>query len=111
MIQEPLAQRIRDSLNWLTRTPTRNSAGYQQAATNVRDSVRQLSRQRVSNLLRQLRATHGLSYADVQLATGLPQQLIFDIEFKDHRLALDELRLLADCYRVSIGDILGIEID
>lgn len=104
-------QRIRDSLTWMRRTPTRTSTPYQKTERNIRDSIRQLSRQRVSDLLRQLRAAHGLSYEQVNERTGLTQQLLFDVEFKDHRLTLEEIRRLAECYQVSVGDLLGIDID
>jgi hypothetical protein len=106
-----LALRIRESLAWLRRTPTRNSPPYQKVERNIRDSIRQLSRQRVSDLLRQLRAAHGLTYEQVNERTGLTQQLLFDVEFKDRRLTLDEIRLLAECYQVSVDDILGINVD
>jgi hypothetical protein len=109
--RDQLLQRIRESLNWLRRTPTRTSAPYQKAEPNVRDAIRQLSRQRVSSLLRQLRASHTLSYEQVAERTGLPQQLLFDVEFKDRRLALEELRRLALCYGVSVDDLLGIDVD
>jgi hypothetical protein len=104
-------QRIRESLNWLRHTPTRTSAPYQKTERNIRDSIRQLSRQRVSDLLRQLRAAHGLTYEQVNERTGLTQQLLFDVEFKDRRLSLDEIRRLADCYQVSVNDLLGIDVD
>lgn len=106
-----VVQRIRDSLNWLRRTPTRTSAPYQKTERSIRDSIRQLSRQRVSDLLRQLRSAHGLSYEQVNERTGLSQQLLFDVEFKDRRLSLDEIRRLADCYQVSVNDLLGIDVD
>ena len=109
--RELFVLRIRDSLNWLRRTPTRASTPFQKVERNIRDSIRQLSRQRVSDLLRQLRAAHGLSYEQVSERTGLSQQLLFDVEFKDRRLTLDEVRLLADCYQVSVDDLLGIDID
>jgi hypothetical protein len=109
--KEQFVIRIRESLNWLRRTPTRTSTPYQKSERNIRDSIRQLSRQRVSDLLRQLRAAHGLSYEQVNERTGLSQQLLFDVEFKDRRLTLDEIRLLADCYQVSVGDLLGIDVD
>jgi hypothetical protein len=109
--REMIVLRIRESLNWLRRTPTRASTPYQKNERNIRDSIRQLSRQRVSDLLRQLRAAHGLSYEQVNERTGLSQQLLFDVEFKDRRLTLDEIRLLADCYHVSAGDLLGIDVD
>lgn len=109
--KEYVVQRIRESLNWLRRTPARTTAPYQKSERNIRDSIRQLSRQRVSDLLRQLRAAHGLSYEQVNERTGLTQQLLFDVEFKDRRLSLDEIRRLADCYQVSVNDLIGIDVD
>jgi hypothetical protein len=109
--KDMLVVRIRDSLNWLRRTPARTSAPYQKSERNVRDAIRQLSRQRVSDLLRQLRAAQGLTYEQVQERTTLSQQVLFDVEFKDRRLSLDELRRLADCYQVSVNDLLGIDVD
>ena len=79
--------------------------------TDARESIRSLSRSRVSSLLRQLRAVHGYSYAEVQTKTGLSQQLLFDVEYKDRRLTLEQLGALAACYQVSTGDILGIELE
>jgi ribosome-binding protein aMBF1 (putative translation factor) len=109
--RELFVLRLRDSLNWLRRTPTRTSTPYQETERNVRDSIRQLSRQRVSDLLRQLRAAHGLSYEQVTERTGLSGQLLFDVEFKDRRLTLEETRKLAECYQISIDDLLGIDVD
>jgi hypothetical protein len=109
MEQESLIQRLRDSFARLGRTPLHPAAP--QSDIHIRDSIRQLSRARVSEILRQLRAAHGLAYADVQSQTGLSQQLLFDIEYKDRRLTLDELRRLAACYQVSVDDILGIDLD
>lgn len=109
--RDNLIQRIRESMSWLQRTPTRSSPPYQQVEQNVRDSIRQLSRHRISDLLRQLRAANGLTYEQVNERTGLPQQLLFDVEFKDRRLNLDEIRVLANCYGVSVDDILGINVD
>ena len=82
-----------------------------QTERHIRDSVRMLSRQRVSDLLRQLRAASGLSYQQINEVTGLSQQLLFDVEFRDRRLTLDELRRLLACYQVSVDDILGVDID
>lgn len=104
-------QRIRESLNWLRRTPMSASTPYQKVERNIRDSIRQLSRQRISDLLRQLRAAHGLSYEQVNERTGLSQQLLFDVEFKDRRLSLEQIRLLADCYQVTVSDLLGVDVD
>ncbi len=109
--QESIVQRIRESLRRLNQAPERTTESYAGTERNVQEAIRRLSRARVSDILRQLRAAHGLSYADVQLATGLSQQLLFDVEFKDRRLQLDELRRLAQCYRVSVNDILGIIVD
>jgi hypothetical protein len=111
MSQDFLMRRIRDTLARLSQTQTRATEPYPEAEKTVRDSVRQLSRSRVSQLLRQLRAAHGYSYAQVQAATGLSQQLLFDVEFKDRRLTIDELQRLAECYQVSASDILGVDID
>jgi len=79
--------------------------------SDARESIRELSRSRVSLMLRQLRAVHGFSYEEVQEKSGLSQQLLFDVEYKDRRLRMDQLGLLADCYGVSPGDILGIELE
>jgi hypothetical protein len=109
--REQFTQRIRESLNWLRRTPSRATTPYQKSERNIRDAIRQLSRQRISDLLRQLRAAQGLTYEQVNERTNLAQQLLFDVEFKDRRLSLDEIRLLAECYQVSVNDLLGIDVD
>jgi hypothetical protein len=109
--RDQVIQRIRESLNWLRRTPVGSTTPYQKTERDIRDAIRQLSRQRVSDLLRQLRAAHGLSYEQIHDQTGLSQQLLFDVEFKDRRLSLDELHRLAACYQVSIDDLLGVDID
>jgi hypothetical protein len=109
--RDNVVQRIRESLNWLRGTPTRTTAPFQKAERSIRDSIRLLSRQRVSDLLRQLRAAQNLSYEQVQEQTGLSQQLLFDVEFKDRRLSLDEVRKLAECYQVSVDDLLGVDVD
>jgi hypothetical protein len=109
--RDHVVQRIRESLNWLRGTPTRTTAPFQKSERNIRDSIRLLSRQRVSELLRQLRAAQGLSYEQVHEQTGLSQQLLFDVEFKDRRLSLEEIRKLAECYQVSVDDLLGIDVD
>lgn len=111
MSQDHLVQRIRESLFRLQRTPDRTSVAPPPTERHIRDSVRMLSRRRVSDLLRQLRAASGLSYQQINEMTGLSQQLLFDVEFKDQRLTLDELRQLLACYQVSVDDILGVDID
>jgi hypothetical protein len=111
MAQDFLVKRIRESILRLSQAPERASEPFQETESQTRDAVRLLSRNRVSQILRQLRANAGFSYAQVQADTGLSQQLLFDIEFKDRRLTLDELRILADCYQVAVSDILGIDIE
>lgn len=109
--QEQLLKRLRESLTWLTHAPDPIAAPPDDPQQRVRDALRLLARSRVSEILRQLRAALGLSYAEVQLATGLSQQLLYDVEFKDRRLTLDQLRLLAECYGVGVNDLLGVDID
>jgi hypothetical protein len=111
MSQDFLLRRLRDTIARLSQNQTRPTEPFYEAEQTVRNSIRQLSRSRISQLLRQLRAAHGYSYAQVQAATGLSQQLLFDIEFKDRRLTMEELRRLADCYQVSVSDILGVDVE
>jgi hypothetical protein len=111
MAQDFLVSRIRESVLRLIQSPDRTTELFEQVDTPVRDSVRRLARSRVSQLLRQLRATNSLTYAQVQANTGLSQQLLYDIEYGERRLTLDELRLLADCYHVSVDDLLGIDFE
>ena len=75
------------------------------------NSIRQIAHSRVSLALRQLRAQHSLSYEQIQQRTGLSQQLLWDMEFNNRRLSLDELRQLAECYNLSVNDILGVDVD
>lgn len=77
----------------------------------VRQAVNQAARSRVAATLRQLRAARGLSYDAVRTQTGLSQQLLYDVEYRDRRLTLDELRLLATCYGVSADDVLGVDTE
>lgn len=108
---ESLVQQIRDTVLRMVRTPTRALEPVEEQSDKTRESVRQLSRSRVSQLLRQLRAAHGRTYADIQEQTGFSQQMLYDVEYKDRRLSLDELRILAQCYSVTVNDILGVDID
>jgi hypothetical protein len=108
---ETLFQRLRESVIQIRKTPQRATAPVTRHEVNVRDSIRQLSRSRVSEILRQLRTTRSLSYEQVREKTGLSQQLIYDVEYKDRRLSLAELAALARCYEVSINDILGIDFE
>lgn len=77
----------------------------------VRDAVRQSARSRVGATLRQLRAARRLSYDAIREQTGLSQQLLYDVEYRERRLTLDELRLLAECYGVSADDVLGVDVE
>ena len=106
-----LIQSMKASMAKLRYGPERITEPVDEVEVDARESVRQLSRNRVAALLRQLRAVHGFSYAEIQEETGLSQQLLFDMEYKERRLTMDELRLLANLYQVSAGDILGIEFD
>lgn len=78
---------------------------------DLRDAVRLVARTRVSQTLSQLRAARSLTYEQVRQQTGLPMQVVYDIEYRDRRLTIDELRRLARCYDVSINDVLGIDLD
>ena len=109
---ETILQRLRDTLLRARQTPARSlTPPPLRDEVNVRTAVRQLARSRVSELLRQLRAGQGYSYGQVQEKTGLSQQLLYDVEYKDRRLNLAELRSLAECYAVSVDDILGIDLE
>jgi len=111
MARDFLSGQLRDAWLRLDQLPERVIEPPVTPEPDVRESVRRLSRARVALLLRQIRAAAGMTYAQVQTDTGLSQQLLFDVEFKDRRLTLDELRRLAECYRVSINDILGADIE
>jgi hypothetical protein len=104
-------QRMKDALLRLRLVPEANVTKIEEdAAVDARDSVRQLARNRVASLLRQLRAVHGYTYEEIATMTGLSQQLLFDVEFKERRLTLEELGRLARCYQVSPDDILGVDL-
>jgi len=109
--EESLLNRIRKSVLRVGETPTRSTAPAPIQEVNARDSVRKLARSRVSAILRQLRAAHAYSYEHVREETGLSQQLLYDLEYKERRLTLDELTALAHCYGVSVNDILGIDLE
>ena len=109
--EESLLKRLRASVIEMRKTPHRTMEPQSQREVSVRDAVRQLSRIRVSEILRQLRAARGLSYEQVRERTGLPQQLLYDVEYRDRRLTLPELTALATCYETSVNDILGIDLE
>lgn len=114
MVDEPnnLLKRFQETLLRLAHGPQRAlDPPVEEAEENTRTSLRRLARSRISLVLRQLRAAHGLSYAQIQTQTGFSQQFLFDIEFKERRLTLDELRMLAQCYGVHVNDLLGVDIE
>ena len=110
-IDHPVAKRIRESIAGLRRSGERTVIPIDSTQERVTGSIRTLSRSRVSSILRQLRSSSGYSYEALTEQTGLPKQLLFDIEFKEQRLTLEQLRLLAECYGVTVSDILGIDLD
>lgn len=78
---------------------------------DLRAAVRLLARNRISQTLSQLRAARGFTYEQVRQATGLPMQLLYDVEYRERRLTLEEVRRLALCYAVSVNDLLGVDVD
>ena len=109
--EESLLKRLRASVIEMRKTPQRTMNPATHREVSVRDAVRQLARSRVSEILRQLRAARGLSYEQVRERTGLSQQLIYDMEYRERRLTLPELTALAACYETSVNDILGIDLE
>ena len=105
------ANSIRDYLLRLGQTPNRVYEHSDNVEHDLNDSLRQLSRTRIALSLRQLRAANGFTYAQVQTDTGLTQQALFDVEFGDRRLSIMELSLLVTCYKVTLSDILGVDIE
>lgn len=108
---ESILRRLKESVQRLRGEPQHVVQIVDETADKTRVAIRQLARSRVAQTLRQLRAAQGFSYEQVHSQTGLSQQLLFDVEYKEKRLTLDELRKLAHCYGVSGGDILGIDLD
>jgi hypothetical protein len=107
-----LLKRFQETVLRLAHGPQRAlEPPVEEAEDNTRTSLRRLARSRISLILRQLRAAHGLTYAQIQAQTGFSQQFLFDIEFKDRRLTLDELRTLAQCYGVHVNDMLGVDVE
>lgn len=110
MAEESLLSRLRASI--VTRgQPSGQAASNPLDEAKVRKAVSQSARSRVSATLRQLRAARHLSYDAVKERTGLTQQLLYDVEYGERRLTLDELRLLAECYGVSADDVLGVDVE
>jgi len=109
MSEDSLLARLRASMTAHNQSPEKLLPDPLDEA-KVRASVSQSARSRVSATLRQLRAARGLSYDAIREHTGLTQQLLYDVEYGNRRLTLDELILLAECYGVSADDILGVEV-
>jgi DNA-binding Xre family transcriptional regulator len=108
---DSLLKRLRESVLRARQTPERSIQPETRQEVNMRDAVRKLARGRVSEMLRQLRATRGLTYEQVRETTGLAPQLLYDMEYRDRRLTLAELQRLAQCYEVSVNDLLGIDLE
>lgn len=109
---DDLLQRLRESVLRLGHSkPERVVPRIDDTPDRTRAAIRRLARSRISQILRQLRAAHGLSYEEIQQRTGLSQQMLFDVEYKERRLTLEELRKLAECYAVSVSDILGLDFE
>lgn len=108
---DQLVKRIQETVRNLQRNKQRVLEPIDTGEEKLRSSLRTLARSHLSNMLRQLRATRGYTYEALAAETGLSQQVLFDVEYKERRLSLDELRILAACYRVSINDLLGVDID
>ena len=107
---DSILKRIRSRVTAAGSTPGRPAVPAQDQ-NEPRIALREAARHPLSQMLSQLRATRGLSYEQVRQQTGLPMQLIYDLEYRDRRLTVDELRLLAACYAVSVNDVLGIDLD
>lgn len=109
---DDLLSRIKENVLRLRHAkPERVVPAIDDTPERTRNSIRKLAQGRIAEILRQLRAAHGLSYEEIQSRTGLSQQMLFDVEYKERRLSLAELRLLAECYRVGVNDIVGIDLD
>ena len=110
MAEESLLSRLRAAIAPQPQLPAHSTPDPLDEA-KVRAAVRQSARSRVGATLRQLRAARRLSYDAIRERTGLSQQLLYDVEYRERRLTLDELRLLAECYGVSAGDVLGVDVE
>ncbi|MEZ4733343.1 MAG: helix-turn-helix transcriptional regulator [Caldilineaceae bacterium] len=111
LVNDQLVKRIQETVRNLQRSSRQVLEPIDTNEEKLRHSIRTLARTRVSNTLRQLRAARGYTYEALAAETGLSQQMLFDIEYKERRLSLEELRSLAACYRVNINDLLGVDID
>ena len=110
MAEESLLSRLRAAIAPQPQLPAHSTPDPLDEA-KVRAAVRQSARSRVGATLRQLRAARRLSYDAIRARTGLSQPLLYDVEYRDRRLTLDELRLLVECYGVSADDVLGVDVE
>ena len=109
--RDELLEGIQESVLRLAHSNVRALPQLDDVHEKTRAAVRRLARSRISETLRQLRAANGLTYERVQERSGLSQQLLFDMEYKERRLTLDELRRLCRCYNIGVDDILGIDLE
>lgn len=106
-----LLDRLKEAVLRAVRVPQVTTLRPNAAEASMRDSVRTTARVRISTALRQLRAAYSFSYEDLQTKTGLSQQLLWDVEYKDRRLTLSELEKLAACFEMTASDLLGIDLE
>ncbi|MEZ4864781.1 MAG: helix-turn-helix transcriptional regulator [Caldilineaceae bacterium] len=111
MIDDQLVKRIRNTVLDLQEQKERSLTPVDTAEEKLRQSVSTAARSRVSSLLRQLRGAHGYSYETLAAESGLSQQLLYDVEYKERRLTLDQLRTVANCYGIGVNDLLGVDIE
>lgn len=109
--RDVLLEGIQESVLRLAHSEMRALAHVDDVHEKARLAVRKLARSRISETLRHLRAANGLTYERVQERTGLSQQLLFDVEYRERRLSLGELRKLCQCYNVGVDDILGVDLE
>lgn len=108
---DEITERFKQTRDRIDRIPSEREATVMVVEEQVRDAVAIAARSRVGQALKQLRLAHGYSYADLQQLTNLSQQLLWDVEYNERRLNLEELRVLAACYQIKPSDILGIDIE
>ncbi|MEM7128045.1 MAG: helix-turn-helix transcriptional regulator [Chloroflexota bacterium] len=106
-----LNERFKRTLERVEQVPTDRDPKVIIVEEQMRASILVAARNRVSQSLKQLREAHNLSYGDLQAKTGLSQQLLWEVEYKERRLTLTELKALASCYQLSAGDILGVDLE
>lgn len=106
-----LLERMRQSVRRAQRLPQLVQPRDELEEARMRQSVRTLAQSRISHALRQLRASHGLSYEDVHAQTGISPQRLWDVEYGDKRMTLAELRTVVSCFGLEVEDLLGIDLE